>query len=88
MNIVEISNLNLIIPFTLDQALPVQLKIYNHLGQIVSNFEFRISNLGENKAVWDASQNSSGVYFIRLEMLQRASGSRRMQHSATRKVIY
>jgi len=54
------------INFTIDQALPVQLKVYNQLGQIVSNFEFRISNLGENKVVWDASGQASGIYFAKL----------------------
>jgi len=59
-------NESLTIPFTLDQALPVKLKIYNQLGQLVSDFEFRISNLGENQVVWDASGQGSGVYYVRL----------------------
>jgi len=74
----------LTISFTLDQALPVKVAVFDNLGRIVSDSEFRISNLGENKVVWNAGGRSSGVYFVRLEMLQSAGT---LQHNHTQKVL-
>jgi hypothetical protein len=60
-------NLSTTINFTLDKALPVQLKVYNQLGQEVWEIGNRNWELGANKVVWNAAGFSSGIYLISLE---------------------
>jgi len=55
------------ISFTLDRALPLQLKVYSQLGQEISTIINDQITPGSYRVNWDASQFSSGVYFISLE---------------------
>jgi len=65
------------IAFELQAESPVQLSIFNPLGQVVATFEI-MGNSGRNQVTWDAQGLSSGIYFYRLE-----SGSL----SQTRKLV-
>jgi len=64
-------NSSTLISFTINQALPVKLVVYDVLGREIQDLGFRIWDLGENEVVWDASQYSSGVYLISLESNQQ-----------------
>jgi len=66
------------ISFNINSGQAMKLIIYNQLGQQVSDFEFRISNLGENSVVWDADGVSSGVYFVRLTIVGGQSLERKV----------
>jgi len=55
------------INFTIDQALPVQLKVYNQLGQEVTTIINNQVIQGSYQVNWDAAQFSTGVYLISLE---------------------
>jgi hypothetical protein len=54
------------ISYSLAEPGPVTLTIYNLLGQKVATLFDGIQPAGEHKAVWDASNMTSGVYFARL----------------------
>jgi len=55
------------INFTVGKALPMQLKVYNQLGQQVITIINNQMVPGNYQVNWDASQFSSGVYLISLE---------------------
>jgi len=59
-------NESLTIPFSLDQALPVEVVVYDALGQMVTRLETQDLKPEINQVVWDASGQASGVYFVRL----------------------
>jgi len=65
------------ISFSLGEKSDYKLTIYNVTGQVVRTFEGN-ADAGEQAVVWDASSNSSGVYFYKLE-----AGD----HSATKKMV-
>lgn len=54
------------ISFSLGEKSDYKLTVYNVTGQVVRSFE-GIADAGEQAVVWDASSNSSGVYFYKLE---------------------
>jgi len=54
------------ISFSLGQASDYQLTIYNVTGQLVKTFGGH-ADAGNQSVVWNASANSSGVYFYKLE---------------------
>ena len=59
------------ISFRIPEALPVQLVIYNQLGQVVTSLVDQPMNAGEYKIVWNGLNAkgrpvSSGLYFYRL----------------------
>jgi len=74
----------LTIPFTIDQALPVKVVVYDALGREVQELGIGNWELGKNTIVWEAGGQTSGVYFVRLEMLQSAGT---LQRSVTKKVV-
>jgi hypothetical protein len=53
--------------YSLSQAGPVTLSIYNIMGQKVATLVDGVQQAGEHQVVWDAADVSSGVYFGRLE---------------------
>jgi hypothetical protein len=55
------------ISYSLQQAGPVTLSIYNIMGQKVATLFDGVQQAGEHKVVWDAGDVTSGVYFGRLE---------------------
>jgi hypothetical protein len=60
-------NASTTISFTLPQESEVTISIYNILGQkIASVFEDMLS-AGENNVVWNASEQSSGMYFYKIQ---------------------
>jgi|GEM_PF-1495891 len=77
-------NSSTVITLTLEQVDDVKLMIFDILGREITRLETRDLRPGINQVVWDASGQASGVYFVRLEMLQSVGT---LQHSATRKVI-
>jgi len=54
------------ISFVLGEKSDYKLTIYNVTGQVVQTFD-RTAEAGEHSVVWDAADNSSGVYFYKLE---------------------
>ena len=60
-------NSSTVIPFTLDQALPVKVAVYNQLGQEVAVLLNRQMTAGSWQINWQANNFSSGVYLITLE---------------------
>lgn len=55
------------IDFTLSDKGPVRLAIYNLLGQEVAVLVYGYQEIGDHRAIWDASSFPSGIYFARLE---------------------
>ncbi len=55
------------ISFTLPQAMKVTLDVYNVLGQKVATLIDRQLGTGRHEATWDATGNSSGIYYYRLQ---------------------
>jgi hypothetical protein len=55
------------ISYSLPQAGPVTLYIYNIIGQKVATLVAGIEQAGEHRVVWDAKGAASGVYFGKLE---------------------
>jgi|GEM_PF-1806864 len=54
----------LTIPFTLEQALPVKVVVYDALGREVRELGIGNWELGKNTIVWEAGGLSSGVYYV------------------------
>ncbi|MBN2413067.1 T9SS type A sorting domain-containing protein, partial [candidate division KSB1 bacterium] len=56
------------IRFSIDQTMPVTLKVYNTLGQNVATLiDGKSYSAGKYRVTWNASTLSSGVYFYKLE---------------------
>lgn len=56
------------VPFTLPYELPIRITIFNVSGQYVTTLlEEQNMPAGRHKITWNASQLSSGVYFIQLQ---------------------
>lgn len=56
------------IVFELASASDVTLEIYNILGQRVDNLQLGQRNAGEHRVNFDASNLSSGIYFVRMQV--------------------
>lgn len=56
------------IPFQLDEAGQVRLRVYNALGQLVDEPINNFLPAGEHTYQWQANSNPAGLYFYRLEM--------------------
>ena len=54
------------ISFSINQNSNVRLDIYDVRGSIIESLINRNLTNGSHQYYWDASQNSSGVYFVRL----------------------
>jgi len=59
-------NARTIISYSLPQAGPVELAIYNIAGQRVATLFKGAQAAGEHQAVWDAGSTPSGLYFYRI----------------------
>ena len=55
------------INFALPIAADITLDIYNIQGRIVESLISGTMDAGYHSVIWDASKNSSGVYFIRMQ---------------------
>ena len=55
------------IPFRLEQAGDVELKIYNVAGQLISTINKERQTAGRHEWTWNAEDLSSGIYFYRLK---------------------
>lgn len=63
------------IPFSLDQSMDIKLEVYNVLGKQVGTLANGTYSAGNHVATFDASEFSSGVYFVHLTSMNR-SGKR------------
>ena len=45
----------------------VKVNIYDITGRLVENLQNGIQSQGNHKVVWDASNFSSGIYFVKLQ---------------------
>ena len=54
------------ISFSLDQYYGVSIDIYNLRGELVSNLLNRGLVAGNHSVIWNASDQSSGVYLLRV----------------------
>jgi hypothetical protein len=54
------------ISYSLAEPGPVTLTIYNLLGQKVATLFDGVQAVGEHKVVWDAGNQTSGIYFYRI----------------------
>ena len=59
-------NATTIISYSLPSQLQGNIEIFNPNGQLVQNFAVPIQPTGVHQFLWDASQFSSGTYFLRL----------------------
>ncbi|HBC46272.1 MAG TPA: hypothetical protein DEO84_00550 [candidate division Zixibacteria bacterium] len=60
------------INYSLDQAGPVSIAVYNIVGQRVTTLINGIEQAGEHKVVWDAKDVPSGIYFAQLETAEKS----------------
>jgi len=66
------------ISYRLPEASQVNLVIFDNLGRKIKTLvDNRFYSAGEHQITWDASENSSGIYFYRLEVDGR-SGTHKM----------
>ena len=54
------------VDFDLDQAMQLQVEVFNATGQRVQQLGVENYNMGRNQLDIDASQLSNGVYFLRI----------------------
>ena len=55
------------IRFTVPEASIVKLKVYNALGEEVTNLVNELYDAGSHEIVFNASNLTSGIYFVRME---------------------
>ncbi|MDD3562998.1 MAG: FlgD immunoglobulin-like domain containing protein [Candidatus Cloacimonetes bacterium] len=65
------------ISYSLVDAAPVSIKIYNSRGQMVRSFEEGLQNAGSYNLIWNGEDNSgrslpTGVYYIRMQAGQQS----------------
>jgi hypothetical protein len=60
-------NSTVTLSFELSNASPVELTIYDICGKKVATLDTRHSTLGKNCIEWDASEQASGIYFVRMQ---------------------
>ena len=54
------------ISFTLKEAAPVTIDVFNLLGAQVATLADEVMEIGPHSIVWDASEAASGIYYYRL----------------------
>ena len=59
-------NSQAVIEYALPEAADVKLEIFNIMGQKESVLIDQSQSAGQHSALWDASNNNSGIYFARL----------------------
>ena len=55
------------IRFTIPEASVVSLKVFNAIGEEVANLVNEVYESGTNEIVFNASNLTSGIYFVRME---------------------
>ena len=55
------------ISYTLSRKANINLSVYNISGQLIENLKNGYQNAGNYEIVWDASQQPSGIYLLRLQ---------------------
>lgn len=60
-------NIQTTISFYFSESNPVNISIFNLLGQKISTVYSGITQIGEHQVIWDATDFASGIYFARLE---------------------
>ena len=60
-------NCSTVITFTIPESDLITISIYNTLGQRVCNLVNRYFEIGKHSILWDASNYSTGIYFIHLK---------------------
>ena len=71
-------NLSTVISFELRAASPVELAVYDMLGREVASLVNGHSSFGKHEVVWDASNQASGVYFVRLSVVSGQSSMKKI----------
>jgi hypothetical protein len=66
------------ISYSLNQAGPVSVVIYNIMGQKVAALLDGVEQAGEHKIVWDATDVPSAIYFARLETAEKSQSIKMM----------
>ena len=52
--------------FSLPNEMLVEVAVYDMMGRVVIELTNKIYNAGYHELHWDATQNSSGIYFIKM----------------------
>jgi len=58
------------IKFSLDEAMPVNITIYNHMGRMIEELVDGTFATGEHHILWNAENYASGIYFIRIKTVK------------------
>ena len=53
--------------FSVPKKMDVQLVVYDMMGRVVSELVNDLYESGDHKIHWDASQQSSGIYFVKFQ---------------------
>ena len=62
------------ISFSIPYETTVNLEVYNHLGQLIETLvNYQFMSAGQYDFSWNASEQSSGVYFIRMQTPEKTS---------------
>jgi hypothetical protein len=64
-------NASTLLSYRLDKPGPVNLAIYNLLGQKVATLADGLQDAGEHQITWNSVDNSSGIYFARLVVAKK-----------------
>ena len=74
------------IVYTLPVESRVRIRVYNVLGQLVATLIDAVQTAGRNSTVWDASNNSSGIYVIRIDAASTSGTGK--PFIATTKIVF
>ena len=55
------------ISYELSEMEHVTLSVYNLMGQLIETLIDKQQNVGNHTLTWDASQQPSGMYFLRMK---------------------
>ena len=55
------------ISYTLANTANINLSVYNISGQLIENLKNGYQDAGSYEIVWDASEQPSGIYLLRLQ---------------------
>ncbi len=59
------------VEFSVDKAMPTSLKVYDLSGREVATLYEGVPETGRHQLIWDGSRTASGVYFLRLESMDK-----------------
>jgi hypothetical protein len=63
----------------------VKIKIYNSVGELIQQLVSEVKQPGNYETIWNAENNSSGVYFYSFE-IEYSSGNK--SHREMKKIVY